>query len=93
VIDFFATPLIVDVLLTIRDGHLPRQRPDLSVYGDAVDAAIMVLTDSGAVAGRAHQERPDGEPSLSLTTKGQMVCALIDEVIDFHALERPVGNP
>jgi hypothetical protein len=92
VINFFATPLIVDVLLAIRDGRLPRQSPDLSMYGDAVDAAITALVDAGTVAGPAHRQQFSGEPLLILTTKGDAVCALIDEVFDFEPPERPVRN-
>ena len=83
VIDFFATPLIVDVLRAIRDGRLPRQSPDLSPYGDAVDAAILALANAGTVAGDTRPGQLGSAPSLSLTSKGRMVCALIDEVIDF----------
>lgn len=93
VIDFFATPLIVDVLREIRDGRLPRQSPELSAYGDAVDAAILALTDAGTVAGDAHLGQPGSAPSLSLTSKGHMVCALIDEVVDFHSPKRPARQP
>jgi hypothetical protein len=93
VIDFFATPLIVDVLREIRDGRLPRQSPDLCAYGDAVDAAILALTDAGTVAGSTDPGQPNNAPSLSLTSKGRMVCALIDEIVDFHSRKRPARQP
>lgn len=87
VIDFFGTPLVVDVLRAVRAGLRPRLSPDLSMYGDAVDSAIAALTESGVVT--THPESY-GEPSLTLTAKGRGLCLLIDEVVDFHVPERPM---
>jgi hypothetical protein len=93
VIDFLATPLIVDVIRAIRDGHRPRQRPELCRYGDAVDAAVEALVQAGAVAGQAGRKQPDGEPLLRLTAKGRVVCALIDKVVDLPAVGVPATQP
>jgi hypothetical protein len=93
VIDFLATPLIVDVLWAIRDGRLPHQCPELSRYGDAVAAAVEVLTRAGAVAVQASREQLSGKPLLTLTAKGRTVCTLIDKVVDFRAVNTTVVQP
>ncbi|MFB9178149.1 hypothetical protein ACFFX1_08380 [Dactylosporangium sucinum] len=81
-IDFLGTPLIVDVLRTIRDGRPPRENPDLCRYGDAVDVAVDALAAAGAVCRHPGAQHP-GEPTLVLTTKGRLVCSLVDEVVGF----------
>ncbi len=91
-IDFFATPLIVDVMRAIRDGRSPSHTPGLDQYGDAVDAAVAVLTNAGAVAGSQRGDEHPGQ-SLMLTKKGRQVCALIDEVIDFYVPIPLVNQP
>ncbi|MBX7268934.1 hypothetical protein KIF24_24810 [Micromonospora sp. Llam7] len=92
VIDFFATPLIVDVLLAVRDGRLPQHCPELCTYGDAIDTAIAALTAAGTVTGLASPSL-DGQPLLILTHKGRKVCELVERVVDFKGLDSPTTHP
>lgn len=97
-IDFFRTPLIVDVLWQVRDGRMPHDSPALSAQGDALDVALAALTDAGAVAAWPKGDWPEGEPppagpSLFLTPKGQIICALLDKVIDPYAPPLDGYNP
>lgn len=89
VIDFFGTPLIVDVLLAVRDGRPPHDCPELNTYGDAIDTAIAALTSAGAVTGPTAASL-DGAHSLTLTHKGREVCALVERVVDFEGNDRRI---
>ncbi len=77
VIDFFAVPFIVDVLLEIKNGHPPGQSHQLDVSPGAADAAKAALVDAGLVASPG---APTSELSLTLTPKGHTVCALVEEL-------------
>lgn len=92
VIDFFGVPLVIDVLLAVRDGRHPRDCPELRTYGDAIDTAISALATTGAVRGSTD---PDlgGSPLLTLTSKGREVCSLVERVIDLDGTEHKAGHP
>ncbi|MFY1633678.1 hypothetical protein ACN27F_10395 [Solwaraspora sp. WMMB335] len=85
--DFFSTPLIVDVLLAAKDGRAPRQCPTLSTYGDAIDTAISALASTGAVT-QVASPNPTAEPSLRLTHKGRRLCDLVEEIIGLGTSNR-----
>ncbi|MFK3984472.1 hypothetical protein ACI2K4_29375 [Micromonospora sp. NPDC050397] len=83
VIDFFATPLIVDVLLAVRDGRFPQHCPELRTYGDAINTAFAALAAAGTVTGPSNLDF-DGKPTITLTSKGREVCELVERVVDFR---------
>ncbi|TCB89423.1 hypothetical protein E0H26_27840 [Micromonospora zingiberis] len=84
VVDFFAVPLIADVLFAVRDGRSPRSLPATCSQSGAVEAAIAALMEAGVVTELAEPDH-DGEPLLTLTGKGVKVCDLVRQVIDFTA--------
>jgi hypothetical protein len=83
-IDFFGTPLIVDVLLAIGGGQAPSQVPALQPYGDAVTIAMSVLTEAGAVTSQDASPCDVGRRPLMLTARGEHLYALVRQIVDLE---------
>ncbi|NIL64828.1 hypothetical protein [Salinispora arenicola] len=92
VIDFFGVPLVVDVLLAVRDGRRPRDCPELCAYVMRYDTAITALAATGAVRGSTDPDS-SGSPLLTLTNKGREVCSLVERVIDLDGVKQKTGHP
>jgi hypothetical protein len=87
-IDFFATPLIVDVLYAIGDGQTPHRVPSLEPYGDAITTAVTALADAGAVTCQGASSSDAERRQLTLTAKGQREHALVRQIVDLDSLGR-----
>ncbi|MFI7026306.1 hypothetical protein ACIBMZ_26685 [Micromonospora sp. NPDC049900] len=79
-VEFFATPLIVDLLRAVRDSTKADDCLTVPSDDEIVRHAVEVLTANGTV------RCVDGPPSadaqqLTLTPKGFQVCDLVDEVV------------
>ncbi|GIJ12229.1 hypothetical protein ACFFMR_14285 [Micromonospora andamanensis] len=79
-VEFFATPLIVDLLRAVRDSTKADDCLTVPSDDEIVRHAVEVLTANGTV--HCVEGPPaSGVRHLTLTAKGVQVCDLVDEVV------------